>query len=204
VRFSAGAAINQEAELLDPGSLFLPLKAAANPPPPASQLADDFPPFPPRLAFDAAELGRGVHLPPPVAVPKNAADTLEVDPAVLPVQGIGRKWDNLAPLPARAAAVEVFDLRAGRRVFAGTLAPDTPGLAVLAQHDWHAGQFLASVDAAGLIAPLTPVPGSPAASDPLFPPLDEKELGALENAVAKLLGFGSKLAPGTYRVSVGP
>lgn len=116
-------------------------------------------------------------LPPPASVPG--------------MLGLGRSDALVEPLPARGAYVEVVAIRDGKWVFGETL-----DVAVKPPSDkpWGPIQFLANVDAAGLVGPLILTERSGA----------EEVDQHFRNYLAQTYRIGQRLAPGIYRVTVGP
>lgn len=105
--------------------------------------------------------------------------------------GLGRSDVPVEPLLARGAYVEVVAIRTGEFVFGESLA-----VAVKPATDkpWGPIQFLANVDAAGLIGPLILTERSGA----------EEVDQHFRNYLAQTYRIGQRLAPGIYRVTVGP
>jgi hypothetical protein len=130
-----------------------------------------------------------LHLPPPVEVPSSPAEALVGDPPGAPFIGFGRtdiKTETLAP---RAAYVEITDAESGRDVLSEPVTdarPPSPG--------WRPIEFMAAVDAAGLVGP--PV---------LTVHSDVAEVDAyFGRYLAEDLRIGQRLNPGFYRIRVGP
>jgi hypothetical protein len=130
-----------------------------------------------------------LHLPPPVAVPSSPAEALVGDPPGAPFIGFGRMDIKTEPLAPRAAYVEITDAESGRDVFSQSVTdarPPSPG--------WRPMEFMAAVDAAGLVGP--PV---------LTVHSDVAEVDAyFGRYLAEGLRIGQRLNPGFYRIRVGP
>ena len=130
-----------------------------------------------------------LHLPPPVEVPASPAEALVGDPPGAPFIGFGRTDIKTEPLASRAAYVEITDAESGRNVFSQPVSdaqPPAPG--------WKPMEFMAAVDAAGLVGP--PV---------LTVHSDVAEVDAyFGRYLAEGLRIGQRLNPGFYRIRVGP
>jgi hypothetical protein len=130
-----------------------------------------------------------LHLPPPVAVPSSPAEALVGDPPGAPFIGFGRTDIKTEPLAPRAAYVEITDAESGRDVYSQPVSdarPPAPG--------WRPMEFMAAVDAAGLVGP--PV---------LTVHSDVAEVDAyFGHYLADSLRIGQRLNPGFYRIRVGP
>jgi hypothetical protein len=176
--------------LRDPTPLFLPTEFnssrqeyVAGPPTGA------FAGFPPQFAFDAAQLDLG--LPPPATVPSSPAEALVGDPLGAPFVGFGRTDYVVQPVQKRDAYVEILDAGTGRMVYGGAVTDAHPPATSVA---WEPMEFLAAVDAAGLVGPLVPTARSG---------VDEVD-SYFGKYLAETLRVGQRLAPGFYRISVGP
>jgi hypothetical protein len=141
-----------------------------------------------KLTF--AKSGLQLDLPPAAAVPANPAEALLGDPPGAPFIGFGRSDIKVEPLPLRGAYVEIVDAGSGRRMFGLPVADARPPSAA----PWKPMEFIAAVDAAGLVGPVVPTVSS--------------ENGAVDDYfgryLAETLRVGQRLAPGFYRISVGP
>jgi len=180
-----------EAALTDPTPLFLPTEwnAGQNALPANTQRepGGTFQGYPAKLAF--AENDLKLNLPSPVAVPARPADALASDGSMRSISELGRA-DRASPqLVSRNAFVEILKAGNGQPVMAQAIwdgAP--PGKA------WQPLEFLVAVDAAGLVGP---------------PVLTESSRvgvvdGFFQNYLVKTLHAGQRLAPGFYRVCIGP
>jgi hypothetical protein len=119
------------------------------------------------------------------------ADVLARGTIVPAMQGFGRETVALAPLPARGGVVEVVAVGTGELVFSATL-----DAAVKPPTDkpWVPIQFLASINAAGLVGPLILAERSGA----------EEVDQHFRNYLAYTYRVGQRLPPGIYRITVGP
>jgi hypothetical protein len=144
--------------------------------------------FPEKLTF--AKSGLELDLPPAAAVPANPAEALFDDPPGAPFIGFGRSDIKVEPLPLRGAYVEIVEAGSGRRMFGQAVADAHPP----STGPWKPMEFIAAVDAAGLVGPVVPTTSS--------------ENGAVDDYfgryLAETLRVGQRLAPGFYRISVGP
>ena len=202
-RSPAGSALRETVELLDPAPLFLPTKLnaaqKADPrPEPGGTFQND--PSKPRLRFVEPELKLG--LPVPVAVPANPAEALAADGPGALAAGSGRAELKVVPLAPRGAVVKIVAARTGLPVLSGPSAKQIEALAAQAHpppppsgQQWQPMEFIAVVDPAGLVGP---------------PEIVETRSGEEEveryfkNYLVRTLRVGERLAPGFYRISVGP
>jgi hypothetical protein len=200
VSLGTDPALRDEAAMFDPTPLFLPTKNF-NASPKDIELREPgssaFPNYPPKLGFAETELKLdSLSLPKPVQVPPSPASAPGAvlawpAPGVLAL-GFGRTDGPVATLPARGAFVEVFDAKTGRRLLPKEL-PETarpPG----GGRPWQPMEFIAAVDAAGLVGPLVPTVRSGVEEVDSF----------FQNYLARTLRVGERLAPGFYRICVGP
>ena len=182
-------ALNDEAILLDPTPLFLPTKWNAT----QRELAPREPGGrfqgydAPHLSFAENEVKLG--LPPPIAVPAGPADVVAAEAVGTVLTGFGRIDSTVLGPEPRGAFVEVTGAGDGRNVLQQTI-PGYPS----AKGAWQPVEFLAGVDAAGLIGPLVVTTRSG---------MEEVD-GYFSNYLARTLRIGDKLAPGFYRICVGP
>jgi hypothetical protein len=176
--------------LRDPTPLFLPTEfnssrqeVVASPPTGA------FAGFPAQFAFDGDQLD--LKLPPPTVVPASPAEALVGDPLDAPFVGFGRADYIVQPVAKRNAYVEILDAGTGRMVYGGAITDAHPPETSI---PWEPMEFLAAVDAAGLVGPLVPTARSG---------VDEVD-SYFGRYLAETLRVGQRLAPGFYRISVGP
>jgi hypothetical protein len=175
--------------LLDPTPLFLP--TAFN-----SSRRDYLPREPGGFAgfewmhvFDDAQLV--LHLPPSVNLPSSPADALAGDPPGAPFVSFDRADPAMEPLDPRGAYVEIVDASTGRRVFGSAVTNAHPPRTPM---PWQPMEFVAAVDAAGLVGPVVPTARSG---------VDEIDV-YFGRYLAETLRVGQRLAPGFYRIIVGP
>ena len=134
--------------------------------------------------------GLKLRLGPPVTVPANPAEALVGDPPGAPFLGFGRTDLGVSPVPSRGAYVEIVDAGSGRKVFGQPLTDAKPPAAA----PWKPMEFIAAVDASGLVGPLVPTERSGVVDvDDYF-----------RRFLADSLRVGERLSPGFYRISVGP
>lgn len=182
-------AVNDEAVLLDPTPLFLPTKWNATqrelaPPDPGGR----FQGFDaPKLSFAENELKLG--LPAPIAVPAGPAEAVAADAPTSVLAGFGRVDGPEVGPTARGAFVEIRLASDGRKVLAQAIDGPPPG-----KGGWAPVEFMARVDAAGLVGPLVVTDRSG---------LEEVD-AFFANYLARTLRVGERLAPGFYRICVGP
>jgi hypothetical protein len=178
------------AMLLDPTPLFLPTKFNSSrvdyvPREPGGAFAG----FPAKLTFSDSELE--LHLPPDTAVPSTPAEALAGDPPGAPFIGFDRADPVVEPVSPRIAYVEILDARTGRSVFGRPVNDAKPPVSA---RPWDPMEFVAAVDAAGLVGPLVPTARSG---------VDEID-AYFGHYLADTLRVGQRLAPGFYRIVVGP
>jgi len=145
--------------------------------------------FQPEYVFDPSRLV--LHLPPPVAVPGAPAEALSGDPPGAPFIGFDRADPVVEPLSPRTAYVEVVSAGTGRSVFGEALSDAHPPQTSV---PWQPMEFIAAVDAAGLVGPVVPTVRSGVGEVDAYFAL----------YLAETLRIGQRLAPGFYRISVGP
>lgn len=182
-------AVNDEATLLDPTPLFLPTKWNATqreiaPPEPGGRFQGyDVP----RWSFAENDLKLG--LPDPIKTPANPVEAVTSERPTVVLAGFGRTDAAVGPPPARGAMVEVVAASTGKKVLTHVVTEAPPG-----KGGWQPMEFLAGVDAAGLVGPLAVTTRS-----------GEEEVDAyFVNYLSRRLRVGERLAPGFYRISVGP
>ena len=195
LRGGGNIAFSDEAMLRDPTPLFLPTeKNAAQKKMPEIELGRTFlDKETPNWTFADSDLklndmfapeGKGaVNLAPLEAL---AADT----PGSL-LLGFGRMELPVDALAPRGGRVEIFAAHGGGRVLAEELEPAARPATAAA---WQPLEILATVDAAGLAGPLVVTVRSG---------VDEVDLH-FKNYLARTLKIGERLAPGFYRISIGP
>lgn len=184
--------LSEEAMLRDPTPLFLPTRWNAAE---SASLAEArresggaFQGYAPALKFGGTELK--LDLPVAVEVPARPADVFVADHAARSVVGLGQTDWTVAPLALRTAFVEVSAAVDGAVVFARALDDAHPPTEAV----WQPLEFLIAVDTTGIVRPPVLTESSRVAS------VD----GYFEDYLAKGLHIGERLAPGLYRVSIGP
>ena len=180
-----------EAALSDPTPLYLPTEwnAGQNALPANTQRepGGSFQGYPAKLAFAESELK--LNFPAPIAVPAQPADALASDRTGLAFFGMGQTDRPVSQLVARKAFIEITEAGNGQRQLAQALTgADAPGGA------WQPMEFLVAVDTAGLVGPPILTESSRVAV------VD----GYFQNYIVKTLHAGQRLAPGFYRVCIGP
>ena len=188
---SADPLFREDAEAHDPTPLFLPThwnSSEKNLPP--QEPGGVFESFGPELVF--LEIQLALNLPPAIAVPPRPADALDINSPGLPFVGVGRSDRALPVLTPRSAFVEVVAAGTGQRVFAQALTGLPPKVAD-SPPEGGSWEFMAAVDAAGLVGTLVPTIRSGTIADGFF-----------VKYLVQTLRIGDRLAPGFYRISVGP
>lgn len=183
-------AINAEAVLLDPMPLFLPTKWNATQrelaPPDSAGRFQGY--DAPRFVFTENELKLG-GLQDPIKVPASPAEAVTTDAVAGALVGFGRA-DTPVPAPkARGAFFEVVEAGTGRAVWSDTIVETPP-----AKGAWQPVEFTASVDPAGLVGPLVVTTRSGVEEVDAF----------FAKYLARTLRVGERLAPGFYRILIGP
>ncbi len=184
------AAIPERARFSDPTPLFLPTQWNARPNtlPGATvrEPGDDYhyePPF--SFALNAARLT----FPARVDVPDKPVDALGLWGAEAPFLGLGQTDLKVEGLSGRDARVEVMTADTGRQVFTQALKDARPP-----GGDWQPMEFLVAIEPAGLVGLPAPASSSNAVEVAVY----------FQNYLAKVLRVGERLAPGFYRIKVGP
>ena len=182
-------AVNDEALLLDPTPLFLPTKWNAAQrtvtPPEAGGRFQGF--DAPRYGFSESELRLG--LPAPIALPAGAPEAVAAEAMAIPLVGWGRKDGAAEALPPRGGVVEIFGAGTGQKIFRQIVDERPPG-----GTGWQPIEFVAGVDAAGMLGPLVLTVRSGVEEVDFF----------FTNYLTRTLRVGQRLAPGFYRIHVGP
>ena len=182
-------AVNDEAVLLDPTPLFLPTQWNATQREPA-------PPDPggrfhgfdsPKLSFAESELK--LDLPSPIPVPAGPAEAVAAEAPTSVLAGLGRVDGPAVGPAARGAFLEIKLASTGSPVWAQAIAAKPPG-----QGGWAPVEFVARVDAAGLVGPVVVTARSG---------LEDVD-SYFANYLARTLRIGERLSPGFYRICVGP
>lgn len=185
--------LQEQATLFDPTPLFLPTKWNTNQGPlPVTvqrQPGQAFPDFDAKPTYGRAALVLPIASAEPA--PQQPEDLLKTQSRD-PFLGFGRIDLPLKALPSRTAVVEVRDAGTGKVVLNQALGGE---VAIPAgEPDWKPVEFLVSVNAGGLLGR----PMETASSDV------EDVDAFFRNYLAKTLRLGERLAPGMYRVVVGP
>ena len=180
-----------EAALTDPTPLYLPTEwnAGQNALPANTQRepGGSFQGYPAKLAFAESELK--LNFPAPVAVPARPSDALASDRTGLAFFGMGQVDLPVSHLLARKAFIEITGAGNGQRQLAQALSGAEPP-----DGAWQPMEFLVAVDTAGLVGPPILTESSRVAA------VD----GYFQNYLVKTLHVGQRLAPGFYRVCIGP
>jgi hypothetical protein len=145
--------------------------------------------FQPEYVFDPSQLV--LNLPPAATIPNSPAEALAGDPPGAPFIGFDRADFVVEPLSPRTAYVEVVSAGTGRSVFGEALRDAHPPRTSV---PWQPMEFIAAVDSAGLVGPVVPTMRSG---------VDEVD-AYFGLYLAETLRIGQRLAPGFYRISIGP
>ena len=185
--------LRDQATFFDPTPLFLPTEWNTNQGPlPAAvhpQPGQVFADFDAQLTYGRAELV--LPIAPTEPTPQNPLDLLKAPPRD-PFLAFDRADVLLTPLTARTAVLEIREVGTGRLVPVPNLAanlvlPDSPT-------EWQPAEFLVCVTAEGLLGrPVETVSSDVEDVDVFF-----------RDYLTNTLRLGERLAPGMYRVIVGP
>lgn len=189
----------EEAAMRDLTPLFLPTPRNVMPREPAVREPGDrfLDVQAPQYLFTPAAPPIAQALPPAVTMngkPVAAARPMDVFGADAPpigLFGLGRGEARVVTVPERGAAIEVTALATGQRV---PMAPLPPEARPPTDHAWQPLEFLIVVDPAGLVERPTLVTGS------RLPEVDQH----FQNYLVRRLQIGERLAPGFYRITIGP
>lgn len=188
---STGDLVAEEALFFDPSPLFLPTEwNSGQNALPANVLRDPgqmFQDFQARLVFKRDALA--INLPDTGITLRQPADVVSSVEDVAKLGGLGARDTRVAPLAGRSGYVEVVSTSDGRPVLQESLRLE--GLDV---NLWRPLELIGVINAAGLVGQLS-VTGSTGAVD-----LDQR----LRDHVLKSMHLGDRLAPGFYRIFVGP
>jgi len=200
---ASGSALKDEQTLLDPTPLFLPTEwNAAHQKVAWREPGGEFQSYriTPKLGF--AETDLKLELPAPVALPAGPAAVLVDEAPGALLLGFGRTERPVPALPARGAVVKVVLARTGQPALSPEAQLQVATLAAAARPpepasglQWQPVEFLAAVDAAGLVGP--PVIVEPRSG------VEEVD-SYFQNFLVQTLRLGERLGPGFYRISVGP
>jgi len=181
---------NQATSLRDPTPLFLPTEyTSSRVNYVAAEPTGSFGGFPAQYVFEASELK--LDLPQMEVVPDSPAAALAGDPLGAPFVSFGRESVTVQPVARRGAYVEIVESGSGRLVYG---APAYDARPPAASVPWEPMEFMAAVDAAGLVGSLVPTGRSG---------VDEVD-AYFARYLADTLHVGQRLGPGFYRISVGP
>ncbi len=180
-----------DAVLTDPTPLYLPTEwnAGQNALPANTQRepGGSFQGYPAKLSF--AETDLDLNFPPPVVVPARPADALAADRSGQSFLGVGQADTTINQLADRKAFIEILDAKSGQRLLNQPVADANPPNGA-----WEPLEFLIAIDTIGLVGPPVLTESSRVAA------VD----GYFQNYLVKTLRVGQRLAPGFYRVSIGP
>lgn len=181
--------LQERADYFDPTPLFYPtdknFEQRELPATVRRQPGEVFGTFPPRLNLVEQKTWGAAG----VQAPEKAADVL-AQGVQAPFAGFGQVEAQRPPLPERSAFVEVTALTDGKPVVSQ---PISAGIRP-PRRDFPPMEFIATVDAAGLVGDLVLTPGSEWEGVDNF----------FQDYLVKVFRIGLRLQPGTYRVLVGP
>lgn len=189
--------LQEELALRDPTPLFLPTRWNSGQ---ASLRVDlhrepsaRFGNFEPKYVF--AEEDPVINIPEPTTVPRDALSVVDATIDAPSFRELSQRELGLPPLPARVAQFEVRAAGTGRLLFADVLAGQVvqPPAEVLREF-WAPVEMLLAVDAAGVVGRPAVVATSGA---------EAVDAWALD-VLLKQAHIGARLAPGFYRIVIGP
>lgn len=186
-------------QMYDLAPLFLPTGQNAKPrdvprPEPGRGVFDV---EPTKLSFPESGLPLGQALPPVVTLngkfmaAASPIDTLATTGSGPSLTGFGRRDAVVAPLPSRGGFLEVVAAATGECILAEVLPVEARPAT---ESSWQPPQFLAVLDAAGLVGPLRVTESSRV----------EEVDRHYQDYLAQTFRLGERLAAGFYRVTVGP
>jgi hypothetical protein len=176
----------EETALHDPAPLFEPTQWNSRPALPARDPGVAIASYPPAYRFPTAGLG----LPLPNDVPAGLAAALATDSPGNQLLGLGRTGAEVPALAPRGAFVRVVAAGTGSPILALPLAGARPPEGVF----WRPLEFLAEVDATGLVGPLV-----------LSGPSNVDSVNAyFQEYLVRGFRVGDRLLPGFYHIWVGP
>ena len=185
--------LRDQATIFDPTPLFLPTEWNTNqgslPEAVQPQPGQVFPNSDAKLTYGRAELV--LPIAPAEPTPQDPLDLLKA-PSRDPFLAFERADAPLTPLAARTAVLEIREVGTGRLVTIPNLAanvvlPDSPT-------EWQPAEFLVCVTSEGLLGRPVETVSSDIEDVDVF----------LRDYLANTLRLGERLAPGMYRVVVGP
>jgi hypothetical protein len=185
------AASDETKVLFDPTPLFLPTRWNATPhavarPEPGAMFQN----YPEILTARPTDGELKFKLPAPVAVPATPVEALVEHSPSSPWHGFGRADSPVPALPERGAFVEIIAEATGRPVLRQALVDAKPP----GDGAWQPIEFQVAVDAAGLVGPVRVA--------------RQSDVDGIDNYfqryLTQTLRIGQRLAPGFYRISVGP
>lgn len=188
---ATNAGVDEKTRLTDPTPQFLPTKwNAVQRGLVGPERGAGFPGYPPKLHTAAASSELKPNLPMPVAIPATAVEALLTDPPGSGLRGFGQTTSTLPALAPRGAFVEIVAEGTGRAVLRQALSDAKPP----GDGTWHPLEFSVRVDAAGLVGSLLVIRRSEVEGVDTY----------FQRYLAQTLRVGQRLAPGSYRIKVGP
>lgn len=187
----ADALLGEEATLFDPTPMFLPTEwNSGQNALPANLIripGRSFENYPPKLTYRESSLA--LSMPSDRESPDQAIEVLAMLDLESPLMALGKTEGSLAKLDVRDAQIEVAIAKTGQRVLMAAV----QGAAVSGDV-WQPLELLVAVDAAGVVgAPVITQRSGSEQVDRFF-----------KDYLAKTMRVGERLAPGVYRILVGP
>ena len=182
----------EEVELRDPTPLFLPTPwnasddalAMSAPREPGESFQD----YAPHFNFPASELT--LELPATYQMPAKAADAFAIDTTSGALFGFGQVDSEVKPLLVRDGFLEIVGAVNGAVLMRQPLVEIRPP----ERGTWQPMEFIVAIDATGVVGPPVLTESSRASGVDSF----------FTDYIVKVLQIGNRLAPGFYRISIGP
>lgn len=191
VKKGEGSVVAEEAQFFDPTPLFLPTEWNTDQNIlPRSILRDPsqmFPDFPSRLNFEEEALA--LEFQDVLQLPDNSSDTIAVLSGEMPFMGMGQGNAEIGVLEPRGSYISVKSADGQADILSEALPDAQPP-----EGNWRPIELLAAVNTAGLIGSLSFVERSGVEEVDLY----------FRNYLVGTLHLGERLAPGFYRIVVGP
>ena len=189
--WSGNELLKEEVALRDPTPLFLPTRwnasedaLAMNAP---REPGGSFQDYAPHFTFPDADLK--LSFLPEADIPARPADAFAMDRTSRQLLGFGQTDRAIEPLRARGGVVQVVAAIDGQVVQESVIEQQPPE-----QGTWQPLEFLVAVDRVGVVRPPVLTESSRVSAVDQF----------FQEYLIKGLHIGERLAPGFYRVSIGP
>lgn len=189
--WSGNELLKEAVSLRDPTPLFLPTRwnasedaLAMNAPREPGGSFQDYAPY-----FTFPETDLKLNFLPDAEIPVSPADAFEMDDTTRQLLGFGQTDRAVEPLRARGGIIQVIAVDDGQVLQESIIEQQPPE-----QGTWQPLEFLVAVDSTGVVRPPVLTESSRIAVVDQF----------FQEFLIKGLHIGERLAPGFYRVSIGP